>query len=63
MPRYACYGLVSGSKYLGEVEAENEAQAEEKAWNLDSSFVSLCHHCSGQIEDPEITTIDVEKMD
>ena len=61
MKKYACYGRVVGTKYLGEVEAENAEEAAEKAEQLDTTYISLCHHCSAQVEDPEVSTIMVEE--
>lgn len=61
MAKWAAYGRVCGSKYLGQVEADSEDEAKEKAMRLDSCFVSLCHHCSGECEDPEVDNISVEK--
>jgi hypothetical protein len=47
-------------KYLGEVEADSEDEAKEKAWELDTCYVSFCHQCADQAEDPEITEVSVE---
>lgn len=58
--KYDCYARVVGSKYLGEVEANSPEEAEELAWKLDSTHVSLCHQCSSNVEDPEIEEIKVE---
>jgi hypothetical protein len=60
MKKYYCYATVTGSKYLGIVEANNEKEAEKKAWELDELYVSLCHQCAGECEDAEITKILVE---
>lgn len=57
--KWHVHGVVSASKYLGTVEAETEAEAMKKAEELDSMSVSVCHHCSHQVEDPEITEITV----
>ncbi len=54
MPRYRVCGVVTGSKYLGEFEADSEAEAIEIALNSEESHVSLCHQCSSECEDPEI---------
>lgn len=63
MPLYDCYATVSGSKYLGQVEADNKEDAIEKAWNLDEASIFLCHQCSDECLDPEITKIEVEKRE
>lgn len=60
MPTYHIYGIVTGSKYLGEVEAENEEMAKEKAFEELDMHCSLCWHCAEEIEDPEITDISAE---
>jgi hypothetical protein len=43
--KYDVYAIATASKYLGEVEADSEADAQEKAWDLDISM-ALCHQCS-----------------
>ena len=53
-------GVVSGGKYLGTVEADTEEEAKKKAEELDT-FVSLCHQCADECEDPEITEFIVSK--
>jgi hypothetical protein len=63
MPTWSCYGHVTGSKYLGNVEADTEEDARNKAWKLDTAYVSVCNHCSSQVEDPEIDDITVESGD
>lgn len=57
---YRCVGTVVGGKYLGEVEARSKAKAVQLAWELEQASVSLCHQCSSQVEDAEITKISVE---
>jgi len=57
--KYHLYATVTGSKYLGEVEADSEAEAIQQAEELDT-HVSLCHQCSGQCEDPEIGIITAQ---
>ena len=61
MAKWEVFGIVRGSKYLGTVEAETEEEAQEKGLRLDSCYVSLCHQCSGECEDPEIESVSVEK--
>ena len=55
--QYALYAKVSGTKYLGEVEADSMEDAINKGYELDSCYVSVCHQCSGEISDPEIDEI------
>lgn len=50
MKKFAVYGLFHGSKYLGEFEAETKEEAIEMALASNENHVSLCHHCSGQVE-------------
>ncbi len=57
MPKYRATGVVSGSKYLGIVEADTEAAAKEAALELDSAGVYLCYQCGNECSDGEI--IDV----
>jgi hypothetical protein len=59
--KFKIYGIVTGSKYIGEVEAESKEEAIEKAWELEELYVSVCHQCVKEIEDPEIRDIQVEE--
>jgi len=63
MAKFNCYATISGSKYLGQVEADTSEEAEEKAFKLPSASVHLCHQCAEDIEDPEVTQVSVEKAD
>lgn len=56
MPRYYVTASVRGSKYLGEYEAANEKEACRMAWERDG-YVSLCHQCSSECEDPEVDDV------
>lgn len=56
-----CYGRVVAGKYLGQVEADTAEEAKEKALLLDACFVSVCHQCAREVEDPEIDEVSVEK--
>jgi len=60
MAKYKVWGRVIGEKYLGEVEAETAAEARELGLELDTIWVSLCSHCSGECTDPEVADVDVE---
>jgi len=57
---YRAYGVVTGGKYLGTVEAINEEEAKKKALELESCRVSLCHYCSDECDDPQIDDVNVE---
>ena len=61
--RYRAFATVVGGKYLGEVEADSEEEAVDKAWELDECHISLCHHCSRQLENAQITDIDIEPVE
>tara|TARA_E500000305_G_C4028231_1_gene243093 strand:+ start:698 stop:901 length:204 start_codon:yes stop_codon:yes gene_type:complete len=63
MPKWIIYAVVSGSKFLGEVEAATKEEAIQKAWGLDSCYASVCHQCSRQIEDAEVTDIHAEPLE
>jgi hypothetical protein len=54
------HGTVTGSKYLGEFEAETEEEAIEKALDSDAAYISLCHQCSGNCEDPTVESATAE---
>ena len=62
MPKWDAYGTVTGTKYLGQFEAETEEEAIAQAENSEQTYVSLCHHCSDQCDDPEIGKITAEKV-
>jgi hypothetical protein len=44
---FMVYGLVTGTKYLGEFKAETADEAVDMALQSDANDVSLCHQCSG----------------
>lgn len=52
MARFYVHGAVRASKYIGEYEADTPEQACELAWA--DAYVSFCHQCSGEAENPEI---------
>ena len=62
MKRFRLCATVTGSKYLGEVEAETIEEAIEKGYGLDECHVSVCHQCSNEIEDAEITDIHADDI-
>jgi hypothetical protein len=63
MAKFKVYGQVVGSKYLGEVEANSKEEAEIKGGNLDECYVSLCHQCSRECDDPQIGDIEVVRQE
>jgi len=56
---YHVYGTVVASKYLGTVEADSEEEAKEKGQELPAMYVSVCHQCAREVEDPEISDVTV----
>lgn len=54
---WRCYGTVT--EYLGTVEAMTEEEAKEKAIDLESAGIYLCHRCSEECEDPEVSEVTV----
>lgn len=61
MPKYSVYGKVVATKYIGEFEADSEDEAIKMA--EDEAYVSVCHQCSSEVEDPEIDEIFAELID
>lgn len=61
MPRFYAYGTVVGNQFIGAFEADTVEEAEEMAW--DQAGVSVCHQCSQQVEDAEISKIIMEKAE
>ena len=60
MPTYRVYAIVTGAKFLGEVEADNPEQAKYKLAN--EAWVNLCHYCASEIDDPQITELQAEEV-
>ena len=50
MPKYRVYGVMSVTKYFGEIEADSQDEAVEIAENSDDNDASLCHQCSRELE-------------
>lgn len=59
MKKYNVYAIVTGSKYLGQVEADSPEEAEEKGYGLPTASIGFCHQCDSECEDPTITEITV----
>ncbi len=53
MSKWAVYGTVVGSKFLGVIEADTAEEAVAKA--IRNASVSLCHQCDEECEGAEIT--------
>lgn len=60
--KYRIYAKVSGSKFIGEIEAANMDEAEEMAQRHENLCVSFCHHCAAECEDPMIDEVIVEPV-
>lgn len=60
--RFRIYGIISASKYIGEVEANTKEEAEEKAWSHENMGCCVCHQCTSEVEDPEILEIELEEI-
>lgn len=50
MPKYRVYGVMSVTKYFGEIEAPTQNEAVEIAENSDENHARLCHRCSRDID-------------
>jgi hypothetical protein len=65
MAKYSIFGEVRAGKYLGEVEADSEEEAIDKAYIelMDEMDVSLCHQCADEAEDASIDEISASKIE
>ncbi|MCS3449951.1 hypothetical protein M2222_001226 [Bradyrhizobium elkanii] len=62
MKQYSVVGCVTASKYMGRFWANSKEEAIELAQKSDNNFVSLCHQCSDECEDPEIHEMVAEEV-
>jgi hypothetical protein len=53
-------GTAIGSKYLGEVRAETGEEAVQLAYDFLDASVILCHQCSSECSDGEVTDLVAE---
>ena len=60
MPKFHVSAAVTGSKYIGEFEAATKEEAIEMATNSSAAYVSMCHQCSDECQDPECTEFYAE---
>ncbi len=60
--RWRVSGKVVGSKYLGEFVAATAEEAVDLALKSNAAYVSLCHQCSDECEDPEIHSAHAYEM-
>lgn len=63
MSKFHVWGTVTGTKYLGLVEAKTEKEAKELALELETMEVSLCHECDAECEDPVIIDLYVDEAE
>lgn len=60
MAKYSVYGKVVATKFIGEFEAESKEEAIKMA--EDEAYVSICHQCSSEVEDPEVDELFAEEQ-
>lgn len=48
--KFRVYAMYSGTKYLGEFEADDAEAAKEQASETGDEYMTLCHQCADQIE-------------
>ena len=48
--KYRVYGIWTGSKFLGEFEANSEEGAIDMAAESEANYVGLCHQCAHELE-------------
>lgn len=60
--RWRVHASVVGTKYLGEFDADTEEEAIEMAIRA-NGYVSICHQCASECEDPEIDEVTAEQID
>lgn len=59
--RYRAHGAVSGSKFIGEFDAETVEEALRIAEA--EAGASFCHRCSGECQDPEVEVVALTDAD
>jgi hypothetical protein len=65
MTKFRVYGIFTGSKFLGEFEADTEDEAIDAASMSDENHVCLCHQCADDLElnDYSAQDFQAEKAD
>ncbi len=61
MAKYRIYGFIAASKCFDVIEADSKEEAIDKAWDEYDTTISLCHHCSHEIDAEEIYKFDAEE--
>ncbi|GAA0005248.1 hypothetical protein [Bradyrhizobium elkanii] len=62
MKQYSVFGTVTASKFMGRFWANSKEEAIAMAEKSENNFVSLCHQCNDQCEDPEIHEMTAEEV-
>lgn len=57
MAKYNVYAKVVGSKWIGVIEAESEAEAIRIGESHKNCHIALCHHCSDQCDGAEVVEV------
>ncbi len=57
------YESVTGSKYVGEFEADTAEEAIELSYDSDGAGVSLCWSCSSECEDGTLDEFTAEEVE
>ena len=60
--KFRVIAVVSGSKLIGDFEAETEIEAKDMAAASQEAYVNLCHHCASECDDAQITLFLAEKI-
>lgn len=60
--KFSVYAIYTASQYLGEVEANSEEDAKEKAEDMEA-FVSLCHECARKVDLSDVNDFEVQKAE
>lgn len=62
--KYRAYAVVSGSRYLGELEANSKEEAEEMVRDKhEGEAINLCWQCSKEVDDLTVTeNIEIEEV-
>jgi hypothetical protein len=62
MPKYSAHAEIAASAWIGEIIADTEAEARDKASEL-AYVPSLCHSCGHDITIGDIIDIHVELLE
>ncbi len=62
MKRFRVSGIVTGSKLIGEFEAESAEEAKEMAYESGEVDVNICHSCANECDDAQILELDAEEI-